>query len=95
MKLRLVLLFFYLVITILAPIIWMYLSVCIMFNTKRAVSITIAYDRLANAALGQGDRETISSWSGKKNGWQEEFINKLFFILTGETNHCDKYREVV
>lgn len=92
MKIRFLLLFFWVIIGILYPIVWIYSLVCIAFNTKRAISIAVAFDRLGNAALGQGDRETISSWSGRKNGWQEECINWLFFHLTGEVNHCDRYR---
>ena len=92
MKTRLVLLFFWLIIGLLVPSIWLYMFICTAFNTKRAISRAIAFDRLGNAALGQGDRETISSWSGRKNGWREEAINKLFYWLTGEVNHCDNNR---
>ncbi len=92
MKVRLVLLFFWFVILAVNVAIqfWMLVSIC--FNVKRAVAIAIAYDRLGNAAMGQG-YETISSYAGKKNGWQEKFINWLFFVLTGERNHCDRNRE--
>lgn len=93
MKVRLVLILAWLIIAPLSIATWIWMAVGILFNMPRATSIAVAYDRLGNAAMGQGDRETISSWSGKKNGWQERFINWLFFHLMGETNHCDKYRE--
>lgn len=93
MRTRLVLLFFWFAIAVLNCAVWIWMGVSILFNTKRAIDIAIAYDRLANISMGQGD-ETISSWSGKKNSWQEEFINWLFFQLTGEVNHCDANREL-
>lgn len=93
MKIRFVLTLAWLAIGILNIVIWLFMALSIITNVERAVSIATAYDRLGNAAMGQGDTETISSWSGRKNGWQEKFINWLFFHLMGETNHCDKYRE--
>jgi hypothetical protein len=93
MKIRLVLLLAWISIALLSFVIWLWMGVSILFNIPRAISMAVAYDRLGNAAMGQGDRETISSWSGRNNGWQERFINWLFFHLMGETNHCDKYRE--
>lgn len=94
MRIRLVLMLAWLVIGLLNGTVWFWMGISILFNTTRAVSIAVAYDRLGNAAMGQGDQETISSWSGRKNGWQERFINWIFLHLTGEENHCDKYREV-
>lgn len=93
MKTRFVLILAWLLIVLLNSIVWLYLFVTILFNIDRAISITIAYDRLGNTVMGQGDKETISSWSGKKNSWQEEFVNWLFFHLTGEVNHCGNNRE--
>jgi len=93
MKVRIVLLLAWLFIGILNTAVWLWMGVSILFDTPRAIDIAIAYDRLGNAAMGQGDRETISSWSGRQNGWQEKFINWIFFHLMGEENHCDRYRE--
>lgn len=66
----------------------------IITGSQRAVEISLGYDRLGNASMGRGN-ETISSWVGKRNSWQERFINKLFNILTGEVNHCDNNREQI
>lgn len=95
MKQTSVLILAWLVIGMLSLLVYFYMLLMIVCNQKRAVSMTLAYDRLGNAAMGQGDRETISSWSGRKDGWQERFINWLFFHLTGEVNHCDNNREMV
>lgn len=94
MKTRLALILAWLVIGLLNGAVWCWMGLCILCNAPRAISIAVAYDRLGNAALGQGDRETISSWSGRHNGWQERVINWIFYHLTGEKNHCDKYREL-
>lgn len=93
MKIKFVLTLAWFAIALLNVVVWLWMGISILFNTKRATSIAVAYDRLGNAAMGQGDRETISSWSGRKDGWQEKFINWIFFHLKGETNHCDIYRE--
>ena len=94
MKRKAVLLFFWFIILLTNCVIQLWMLIEIVFNTDRAVSMAIAYDRLGNAAMGQGDKETISSWSGRKDSWQEKVIDKLFNILTGEVNHCDNNREV-
>ena len=93
MKTRLVLIFFWFVILAANVLIQMWFTLSIVFSVKRATAIAMGYDRLGNAAMGQGN-ETISSWAGRHGGWQERFINWLFRLLTGEENHCDKYREV-
>ena len=92
MKQRLVLIFFWLVIALLSGVILFWMAVAILFNINRATVIALAYDRLGNVAMGQGN-ETISSWAGKRNSWLEKPINFLFKILTGEVNHCDNSKE--
>lgn len=73
-----------------AAMIWF--AVCIMFNPTRATQIALGYDRVGNAAMGQGN-ETISSWAGRHSSWMERPINWLFKALTGEENHCNHSRE--
>lgn len=92
MKQRLVLTFFWFTIALFNIAVMFWMAASIMFSVKRATAIAIAYDRLGSAAMGNG-QETISSWAGKKNSWQEQFINWLFKTLTGEENHCDNNRE--
>lgn len=92
MKQRLALTFFWFVIALFNVAVLFWMGVAIVFNLKRATDIAIGYDRLANTAMGQG-HETISSWAGKRNGWEEKAINWLFKTLTGEENHCDNHRE--
>lgn len=89
MKTRLVLLLAWLIIFPLSLLVWVYMGVGILFNVERATSIALGWDRLGNASLGQGDMQTISSWSGRHGGWQERFIDWIFFNMTGEVNHCD------
>lgn len=94
MKLKGLLILVWLVLLILQPVLLCWMLIMIALNTKRALSMVLAYDRLGNAAFGQGDRETISSWSGRKGGWREQAIDWLFRHLTGELNHCDNHREI-
>jgi hypothetical protein len=93
MKQRLVLLFFWFVILLTNIVIQVWMLASIITGSNRAMEIALAYDRLGNAAMGRGN-ETISSWCGKRNGWQERFINKLFEWMGAGTNHCDNSREV-
>jgi hypothetical protein len=62
----------------------------IIAGSPRATTICEGYDRVGNILMGQGN-ETISSYYGKKGGWQEKFINWLFLKLTGEANHCKNH----
>lgn len=73
-----------------AAMIWF--GVCIVFNPARATQIALGYDRVGNAAIGQGN-ETISSWAGRHNDWLEKPINKLFEWLGAGPNHCDRSLE--
>lgn len=91
MKLRLALVFFWFAIAFFNGIVMLYMAFCILFNTDRATKISVAYDRVGNAAMGNNSTETISSWAGRTNHWMEKPINYLFKILTGEDNHCDKW----
>lgn len=88
MKLRFALIFFWLIIIVSEIIVNIFTLWCILFNTKRAVEIELAFDRVGNSAMGQGN-ETISSWAGRHNSWMEPYINKLFEWLGEGPNHCD------
>ena len=90
---RLILLFFMLIISVCNVFVMSWMFISIFFNPQRALEIAIAYDRLGNAAMGQGGNETISSWAGRNNHWLEKPINWVFKILTGEDNPCDRWKE--
>ena len=92
MKKRAVLFIFWIIILLLNVVIQLWMTCSLIFNVERATTIALGYDRLGNAAMGQGN-ETISSWAGRKNSWMEPWINKLFKVLTGEVNHCDNNLE--
>lgn len=92
MKLRFALILFWIIIAVANAAVMFWMAVSILFNTDRAIQIAVAYDRVGNVAMGQG-YETLSSYYGKKNNTMEKFINWLFFVLTGEKNHCDNWRE--
>ena len=94
MKLRMVLLLFWMIIVPLELLIQFWFGICWLFNTDRATAIVLGYDRLGNVAMGQGN-ETISSWAGKRNSWLEPIINKLFEWLGEGKNHCDRNLEVL
>jgi hypothetical protein len=82
----------YMLILVIELAVHFWFVVSLLFNTERALAIVLAYDRLGNVAMGQGN-ETVSSWAGRRNSWLEKPINFLFKILTGETNHCDSHLE--
>lgn len=88
---RLGLLLFWIIILFFEFIVHTYLAFCIIFNTNRATEIILAYDRVGNVAMGQGN-ETVSSWAGRHNSWLEKYINFLFELM-GQKNHCDSVRE--
>lgn len=94
MNTRLVLIIFWFLILILNVVAQLWMLVSIVTGSPRATSIALGYDRLGNVVMGQGN-ETISSWAGRRNSWMEPYINKMFKILTGEDNHCDRNREPV
>jgi hypothetical protein len=88
MKTRISLILFWFIIAILEIGVKLFFIYCWFFNVDRAVQIVLGYDRVGNVAMGQGN-ETVSSWAGRHNSWLEPHINKLFFWLNGEHNHCD------
>jgi hypothetical protein len=92
MKLRFVLCLFWIIIAVCNAAVMFWMAVCIMFNIDRATQIALGYDRVGNVAMGRG-WETISSWAGRNNDWLERPINWLFKVLTGEENHCDRWKE--
>lgn len=85
---RLSLLFFWCIILVLEIAVQFWFFVSVIFNPVRAKAIVLAYDRLGNIAMGQGN-ETVSSWAGRKNSWLEPGINKLFEWLGAGKEHCD------
>jgi hypothetical protein len=88
MRQRFALILFWFLIWGTNKVVQVWFAWCIIFNTKRATEIALAYDRVGNVSMGQG-HETISSWSGRKNGWMEPYINKMFEWLGEGPNHCD------
>jgi hypothetical protein len=86
-KKRMVLFIFLIIIYFLNKIIQLWMLGSIIMGSKRALDIAVGYDRIGNIAMGQGN-EKISSYYGRKHGWQERFIDWLFKTLTGEVGHC-------
>ena len=89
MKIRLALIIALIAIWVCDTIVQMWTVWCIVFNPKRATEIVLAYDRVGNVAMGQGN-ETISSWAGRHNSWMERPINLMFEWLGAGKNHCDR-----
>lgn len=62
---RLALLGLWLVCVLVAVIAALWMLVATVFGSRRAWTLAVAYDQLANAAFGGNEDETISSRAGK------------------------------
>ena len=69
--------------------VWMLIAIAV--GSKRAWSLAISHDQLANTAFGGDEDETISSRAGKANREGKRWACVLCKLLDKiDPNHCEK-----
>lgn len=70
---------------------WMLLAALVSPNGRRAWTLAVAYDQLANAAFGGSEDETISSRAGRAKRQGKRWACVLCRLLDAiDPNHCER-----
>ncbi|TSE28246.1 hypothetical protein Tther_02247 [Tepidimonas thermarum] len=74
---------------------WMLLAIIASSSGRRAWTLAVSYDQLANAAFGGHEDETISSRAGKAAREGKRWACVLCRLLDRfDPNHCEKSIEL-
>lgn len=70
---------------------WMFLAALASPNGRRAWTLAVAYDQLANAAFGGSEDETISSRAGRARRQGKRWACVLCRLLDAlDPGHCER-----